>query len=155
MTAPALAGARFLWACVLGVLLGAVYDFLGPLRRKMLHFSDLLFSGALLWGWLYLAFGICRGDPRPGYGLGMLLGFLVFRGTLGKLLTPVFGAVWGLVFQSIAFALLPGKKIYKNVKILFASAEKWVTIKWSNRRHLHGKFGGRPYGKDKRILPQT
>ena len=62
MTAPGIAAERFGTACLIGAGLGLVYGFLRPLRPKFTALSDLVFLLALLWGWLYLAFGICRGN---------------------------------------------------------------------------------------------
>lgn len=79
MTAPGLAAVRFGWAWVIGAVLGAVYGFLRPLRPRFTVPADALFVAAAIWGWLILAFDICRGDPRPGYSAGMLGGLLGLR----------------------------------------------------------------------------
>ena len=83
MTAPEEAAGRFLWACLLGLPLGAAYDFLRPLRPKFTAAADGLFLLAVGWAWLYLGFGICRGDLRLGYSAGLLAGGLIWEGTAG------------------------------------------------------------------------
>ena len=56
MTPPGAAAGRFAAAAGLGLALGITYSFLRPLSRRWL--GDLVFSAALLWAWMYLAFGI-------------------------------------------------------------------------------------------------
>lgn len=128
MTPPGIAAARFGAACLLGLGLGLWYSFLTPLRRRHHPPADLLFLSAVLGCWLYLTFASCRGDLRPVYTLGLLFGWMAFHLTIGKLLRPFFTTFW-------KFLAIPPKKILKISKILFASGEKWVTIRWSNRRH--------------------
>ena len=86
MTAPALAAQRFALSCLLGAGLGLYYGFLRPLRPRWL--GDGLFLPAAFWVWLELGFGICGGDLRLGYFLGLLLGALVWEWGPGRLLRP-------------------------------------------------------------------
>ena len=51
MTVPSVAAVRFLTACFYGVLLGVLYGFLRPLRRKMTNFADAIFVFAAAWAW--------------------------------------------------------------------------------------------------------
>ena len=74
MTAPELAAGRFLAACLMGMGLGLWYGMLRPLGSKHRHLADLLFLFAAAIGWVYLAFGICRGDLRLGCIAGLLAG---------------------------------------------------------------------------------
>jgi len=94
MTAPALAADRFLAACLIGMQLGFVYDFLRPLRPKLTAIADLLFLAALGAGWIYLGFGVCRGDLRFGYTVGLGLGLLFWELTATRVLRRVFAWVW-------------------------------------------------------------
>ena len=147
MTAPEEAARRFLWACLLGLPLGAAYDFLRPLRPKFTAVSDGLFLLAAGWAWLYLGFGICRGDLRLGYSAGLLAGGLVWEGTAGVVFRPVSASFWKLVEGILQKMALPIKKISKFLKILFASGEKWVTIRWNNRRQKHPRPRGGTHGR--------
>ena len=140
MRAPAAAAGRFAAACLLGMGLGLLYGFLRPLGRRYRAPADGLFLLAAGGCWLYLSFAVCHGDLRPAYLIGMMAGALVLEMTLGLVLRPVFVIFWEII-------VLPLKKISKIRKILFASAEKWVTIRWSNRRHRRHKSGGTPNGK--------
>lgn len=136
MTAPALATGRFCAACLIGMALGFVYDFLRPLRPRLTTLSDLLFLLALTVGWVYLGFGICRGDLRFGYTAGMLLGILLWEKTAGKVLRPMFSGFWRPFQKFFAF-------FGKNIKKLFASRKKKVTIE--NREKC--LTGGKRHGK--------
>lgn len=124
MTAPAEAAGRFLWACLVGAALGAVYDFLRPLRPGHPLLSDGLFLLAAGWGWLVLTFSLCAGDLRLGYLGGLAAGGLVWEWTLGQLLRPVFGGFWSLVGKFAGILRFPLKKIQEIVKNLFASWKK-------------------------------
>ncbi len=64
MTTPAEAAARVGLSLLWGAGLGLYYGFLRPLRPRHTTLSDLLFLPALLWAWLQVCFGICRGDIR-------------------------------------------------------------------------------------------
>lgn len=132
MTAPAVAAGRFGAACLLGLALGLWYGFLRPLRPRWTALSDLLFLLGVFPVWVYLGFGICGGDLRPGYWAGLFLGGLAWELTVGKLLRPVFRLFWkglGYIF-GWPFPIL--KKIFtkigKKVKNVFASEKKSGTI---------------------------
>lgn len=146
MTGPALDGWRFLWACGIGAILGAWYGFLRPLRPRHTVLSDLLFLPALVYGWLYLSFAICRGDIRLGYTLGLLVGGCIWEWTAGRWLRPVEQGFWRLIsriwneFWGVFKKFF--KKILKNAKILFAIWKKWFTIVETNRRKLRRENGG-------------
>ena len=94
MTAPALAARRFLLALAVGAGLGLVYGFLRPPRRRFTHIFDGIFVLVTLWAWVYLSFGLCKGELRFGYTMGMLLGAGLWEMTAGRLLRPVFTGFW-------------------------------------------------------------
>lgn len=94
MISPALAWGQFLTACLLGAGLGLVYDFLRPLRPRFTALSDLLFLGVLGYTLVYLFFGVCRGDIRGGYALGLAAGGFCWEWTLGRIFSPVFAGFW-------------------------------------------------------------
>jgi hypothetical protein len=121
MTAPALAADRFLAACLIGMQLGFVYDFLRPLRPKLTAVADLLFLFTLGAGWIYLGFGVCKGDLRVGYTVGLGMGILFWEGTATRLLRPVFAYFWRPFQKFFAFFI-------KNAKKLFATGRKKVTM---------------------------
>lgn len=155
MTAPELAAGRFSAACLLGLGLGAWYGFLRPLRPKWTVLADGLFLLGLYWAWLYLGFALCGGDLRLGYTLGLGVGAVCWDHTAGRLLRPVFSGFWKAAAKTGRFFLFPGKYFLKKVKILFALAEKWVTIKWSYRRQKRRLSGGVSRGRTKKSLPQS
>lgn len=147
MTAPLLAAQRFSYAFLTGVVLGFVYGFLRPLRPKYTALSDFLFLAVLLYGWLFLHFRLCQADIRMAYHAAMLLGGFAWELSIGRLLRPVFGTFWNMLYKIWGFLLLPFKKFSKMSKILLASGQKWVTIYWCNHRHYLSKFGGKNHGE--------
>ena len=132
MTTPAVAAARFCMAAAVGTGLGLFYGFLRPLRRKSNWFTDLIFVIATFFGWLYVGFGICRGDLRMAYFAGMALGGFGWEMTVGKLLRPVFFGFWQGIRKILAVIAFPMKKIFeisrKIAKKVFAKCRKWVTM---------------------------
>ena len=138
-------------AFLLGIPLGIWYGFLRPLRQKHVHLADGLFLLGCVWGWLELSFRICAGDLRVGYLAGAGLGGFLCEMTLGMVLRPIFRGFWQVIGKIWRFLLGNLKKIFKFTKKLFASGEKWGTIKWNNRRNFRRKPGG-TYGKDHESL---
>ena len=128
MTAPAIAGRYLVTAILLGTLPGLFHAFLRPLRIRHRHLCDLCSVAALLYCWIYVGFGVCGGDLRTGYLLGMLLGWGVGICILGKWLQPVFFLFfhfWGWLFS--CFRGIIGKILAflkKIVKVLFAIRKK-------------------------------
>ena len=55
---------------------GVWYDFLRPVKGAK---RDLLFLPGLIYAWLQLTFGVCRGDLRMAHLAGMGLGFLLWE----------------------------------------------------------------------------
>ena len=118
MSTPTLDAQRFFIACLLGLGLGLYYGFLRPLRPKYTLLSDLLFLPPAFYAWLYLSFAICRGDIRLGYSMGLLVGVLLFDGTVGRWLRPVFQSFWGAIGKVFRFFYGIIKKFLKNCKKL-------------------------------------
>ena len=132
MTTPAQAFYRFCVALVLGCGLGLYYGFLRPLRPRLTTLSDLLFLPAAGWIWIYLSFGVCAGDIRMGYTLGLFCGGFLWELTVGRLLRPLFYAFWRAVGNILAFFFRPikifTKKAAKYLFFLLATVKKRVTI---------------------------
>ena len=114
MNDPKLVAANLLTACAIGLGLGLVYGFLRPLRKQSAAFADLLFGLCVFTAWLYLAFGVCHGDLRLGYGAGLAVGAIVWECTAGKLLRPVFRGFWHSVFRVLGFPARFLKKFCKK-----------------------------------------
>ena len=109
MIPPVLAARRLGIGCLVGLGLGLWYAALRPLRRKRNAPADLLFLAAAFAGWLWHGFGVCRGDLRLGYSMGLPLGALAFDRLLGRRLAPVFDGFWRAVRKILEIILLPGK----------------------------------------------
>lgn len=132
MTAPDTALVRLAWALGLGLALGAFYGFLRPLRKKTNWPADLLFLAAAFQAWVYLSFGICRGDIRLGATVAMGLGILTWEMTVGKLLRRPIGLLWRIVGKILRLVFLPLEKFFQIIlkicKKVFASQKKRGTI---------------------------
>ena len=114
MSAPAQAVQCLGWSCLFGVGLGIVYGFLRPLRPRAL--SDVLFLICTGWAALQLGFGICGGDLRMGYAVGMLTAGVVWDLTVGRYLRPVWQGFWHFFAKGMAAIFIPLQKILKKVK---------------------------------------
>ena len=144
---PAIAFWRLGCSLLLGGGLGLLYSFLRPLGNRHRILADVVFSLGAIWVWIYLSFAVCRGDIRIVYLFCMIGGILLWEITFGQWLRPVFSGIWRLFGGLFRFFLTPWKKFLKFVKILFASAEKWVTIKCTKicktaqkrRKESHGR----------------
>lgn len=128
MISPALAWGHFLAACLLGAGLGLVYDFLRPLRPRFTALSDVVFLAVLGYALIYLFFGVCAGDIRGGYLLGLAVGGFAWEWSLGRLISPVFVGFWkglGGFFRALGGSL---EKIFsknpKKTKIFLCKREK-------------------------------
>lgn len=153
MNTPATDGWRFLWGVGIGAALGLVYGFLRPLRKSHPHLADLLFVPFLGYGWLYLSFAVCRGDIRIGYHLGIPVGMVLWRYTLGWITQPVFDLFWGSIIRFCGYIWKKFKKIMKKIKFfcifLFSRWKKWFTIIWTIRPLKKKSNGGVPRGENK------
>ena len=132
MTAPVDAAARFGAACLLGAGLGLMYGFLRPLRPRWTVLADSVFVLAVWYCWLVLCFGICLGDIRLGYVMGLACGGLAWECSIGRWLRPVWYGFWRLSARIWETVTAPVRKILKKLgsflKNLFAECKKWVTI---------------------------
>ena len=124
MTEPGLGAVRFLISCLAGVQLGLLYGFLRPLRPRYTVFSDLLFLPALAAAFLYVGFGVCRGDLRLGCFLGLATGGILWDQTAGRLLRPIFAGFWKSMGRILDFLRVPVKKISKKDKKFLCILEK-------------------------------
>ena len=91
-------GRRLAWGLVLGGVLGMLYAFLRPLGRKHPALADGLFLLGAAWAWLWQGFGVCGGDLRLGYYIGVPVGALVWYRAAGRLCClyfPVSGNFFG------------------------------------------------------------
>lgn len=154
MTAPGLAAARFAMSLGMGAGLGLLYGFLRPLRPKLTHLTDAVFVLCAFLGWVQLGFGLCGGELRFGYWVGMLLGAVVFDVTAGRLLRPLFFRFWGIIWQILSFLLRPIGKIFdffkKFCKKVLAFPKKGIIMGWNICR----RNGGAAHGKQKKKKSQ-
>ncbi len=129
MTPPALLFSRFLTACLLGIGLGFSYDFLTALPRKLLHLADTLFILLLFAFGIYLGFGICEGDLRPAYSIGLFIGAALWHFSAGKRLQPLFSSLFRCIGRVFSFFWNPFKKIFAFIHLF-------------SKKHLHSPKNG-------------
>jgi hypothetical protein len=150
MTPPELTAGYLLWSAALGLILGIVYAFLAPLRKKLLSLADGIFVLTTFCLWIYFSFAICGGSLRVGYWAGFAAGGFFSYLTLGRLFAPTFALFWRCVFAFLSFPLKLLKKTLKKftafTKKLLAYGKKSSTIR-TNRPRTNRHKGGRRYGK--------
>lgn len=129
MTVPGEAALRFLWGLALGALMGIVYEFLRPLRRRRNAPADLLFVLFCLWVWIWYGFQICAGDIRLGGTAALGLGAMALIFVFGKPLRGLFFPFWRGSFQIFGWIFAPLKKIFKKNSAFF---EKSICI-WQKK----------------------
>ena len=96
-----------IFAVLLGIPLGVVFDVLRTLRLLLPHgklaaaLEDVAFL--LLWAGALLCFStvLARGEFRGYYVMGSVLGFLLYRCTLGCVTVPLLGRVLAGIFGSL------------------------------------------------------
>lgn len=104
----------FLLACLLGAGMGTIYDMFRVLRNTVEHNKVFVFAEdfvyTLMFGFAYFTF--CTGLTRGirGFALvGMLVGCVVERLTIGRLLvfalSEVFEVIWKIIFAPIIRAI--------------------------------------------------
>ena len=146
---PAVAAWRLGCSVILGGCLGLFYGFLRPVGRRHRLLADVIFALGTVWAWIWLCFAVCRGDIRMVYLPAMGTGFLLWERSFGQWLRPVWTGFWEGLAWVFRFFLLPWKKILEITKILFASAEKWVTIKCTKICKSGKKRRKGPHGRKK------
>ena len=124
MNAPEVVAGRLGWILLVGLLLGAIYDFLAPPRRRCPTLCDLLFAPFACYGWLYVGFAICEGDLRLGYSVTLVVGMVLWHMLPGRLFRPINEGFWAVIFQILRLFGKIFKKTGIFSKKLFASAKK-------------------------------
>ena len=128
MTPPALLFSRFLTACLLGVGLGLFYDLLSCLPRALRHLGDALFVIGLFAFGIYLGFGVCGGDLRPVYSMGLFIGAIAWHYTLGGLFRRLVLGFSRVLARFFSILFKPLKKIIAFISLFskktFALAKK-------------------------------
>ena len=117
MSTPAEAAGRFAAVCLLGLVLGAVYGFLRPLRRRHVHIADSIFLLCFTRAWLEAGFRICQGDLRIGYALGLFPGIFLWELTAGKLLRPVIDMIWKGIWKILGIPRYVTAKFFKKIAV--------------------------------------
>ena len=123
MIGPAQAARQLMTALLLGSVAGMGYGVLRPARPQWL--ADFLF-GILLGGlWVYLGFGVCKGDLRFLHTAVLFIGALGFHFLFGRWLIPVYSRFWQGIFGVFSAIFHFFRKIFKKItNFLFPSVKK-------------------------------
>jgi len=119
MTLPATAAAQFAASLLIGCVLGIVYGFLRPLRPRHTALSDLLFLPAAVYGVLYIAFAVAKGDLRPEHLAGIFIGGFLWEWLPGRWLRPVFCRIWMPFWKILGYFSRIFKKFFEKIKKIF------------------------------------
>lgn len=119
----------FFYSCLMGVILGIIYDFFRVFRIVIPHNSILVMLEDIIFSLIYIIFivsftsAFARGEFRVFYVFGNLLGFILYFFTLGRIAVLIIRKLI-LYFKSILLFLL------KPFFLLY------ITL----RKKFHGKF---------------
>ncbi|MBQ8687953.1 MAG: spore cortex biosynthesis protein YabQ [Ruminococcus sp.] len=124
----------FLYSCLLGAALGMVFDLFRALRTLLPHkgwmtaLEDTLFL--LFWAGTIAAFtsAFAKGDLRFYYIFGSILGFLLYRATLGNpvvgLLRRILGSITGLLRWCLRPVTALLVRMYRKCRGNFVTTDK-------------------------------
>lgn len=133
-----------------GLLIGAVYDLLRIIRSLIftgkisLFVCDFLFAVCFAVVSVFFSMAFSRGNTRYFILMGEIVGFLLFRFTVGRITLPFAGFIikkTKLIFKKI---LIKSKKITKKVlqpayKILYNICKKRRMFSKGTNHKLRGK----------------
>ena len=145
---PGLVWNRLAGCFLAGILLGPAVDLFRPVHRRLPVLTQLLMAAEFFACWLWLGFGLCRGDLRLGYFSSAALGFYLWERCFGTCTAAFFAIFWHAAAIPPKFCL----KIFQKISnFLFARWKKWSTIKYSNRQIPWRRSGGPRHDKDPQL----
>ena len=109
---PGLVWNRLALCFLAGVLLGPAADLFRPLHRRFPVLTQLMIGTEFFLCWLWLGFGLCRGDLRIGYLLGTAAGFFVWEWSFSTCTEAFFGKLWHAAAIPMKFCL----KIFHKIE---------------------------------------
>lgn len=112
---PGTIGGRVVQCILLGGAIGLGADVVYPLQKKAAMLAQMLWSTWILWVWLVICFGVCRGDIRLGYWAAAALGAALWRGTASRLIRPVFLRIGRKIRTIIGLPVKLSKFILKKI----------------------------------------
>ena len=118
---PGLVWNRLAGCFLAGVLLGPAADLFRSLHRRLPVLTQLVIGTEFFLCWLWLGFGLCRGDLRIGYLLGTAAGFCFWEWYFGTCTGAFFGKLWHAAAIPLKFCL---KFFHKIENSLFARWKK-------------------------------
>jgi hypothetical protein len=128
-------GKGFLYALLLGLILGAVYDFLripGRRFRLLTPLLDLVFGLLLFLGNFLLFLYVGQGSYRIYFLVASAGGFLLWMRLMRRFSLLIFGYFWKAIAFVLSFPVRILYKIIEKMKIflkkLFSNRKKSVTI---------------------------
>ncbi len=129
----------FLCAVVVGIFLSFYFDFFRTLRRSFKHnkitvfIEDIIFFLVAAFVTFLLLMARCNGEVRTYVIISIILGFIIYRITLSRLLLPV--AVFLLKFF-IKILNKTGSIITKSVLFIIKNAKKLLKIRNRDKKTL-------------------
>ena len=108
----------FLYSCVLGVVLGAFYDFFRAFRAIFPHNSVLTaiedIACLIVYSASLIAFSsaFARGEFRLYFVFGSIIGFVIYFFTVGSVVIKIIRCFLKIIFRLLKFILYPFKNIY-------------------------------------------
>lgn len=112
----------FFYSCIIGILLGVIYDFFRVFRIVFPHNSFLVMLEDIIFSLIYIiiivAFtsAFARGEFRMFYIFGNILGFILYFFTLGRILLLSIRKLLSLFKSVILFILKPFFLLYITMR---------------------------------------
>lgn len=137
----------FLWACVLGVFLGIVYDFLRVLRIVKKHNKTAVFIEDTFYT-IFFALALfiystenARGQLRLFILIGALLGFLLYIFTVELVVVKIIRVIVTAIYKVLSFIYKKISKPIKHILSIFAQTikNKFVHIVLTFKKSLFNK----------------
>jgi spore cortex biosynthesis protein YabQ len=116
----------FIISCLVGVVIGAVYDIFRLLRIVVPHGSiltaieDILLISTYGIFLMCFAFSLMRGQIRFFFVVGNLLGFMLWFFTVGSIITKVANRIKHTILTVVQYI----NKLFKRVYTIFKSLKK-------------------------------
>ncbi len=132
---------EFVCACGLGFLLGLYYELfrtvrvMSPPSKMTCIFQDVFFclSSALVTFFAFL--GLADGNLYPYLFFGEVIGFWIFRGSLGNVLHKVMARICTIMEGFLKWV---GRKIFMPIFGLARAKKKYLETVWT-KKHLKSK----------------
>jgi len=130
----------FFFSCLLGVMLGIIYDFFRAFRIIIPHNSILVMIEDIAFSVIYIILIIsftsafARGEFRVFYIFGNILGFILYFCSVGRIALMIIKKIVSLIKSVLLFIFKPFSLLYITVRKKFHG--KFVTFYENFHNHL-------------------